>query len=263
MTRLLITPALALVIGVTALTHHGSAQNDSRDGRNAREDPTTVVPGPFTESQRASGRVFSRHKLLNANRSLLESIDPAGGGVELGVPERRPDKAYYSRSFRQFFADTYRDAEMVVIGQPVSKRAEFTDDYAWIVTHYEFLAREVVKPDGELAVARDDIVRVTNPSGTVQVEGRVISATDDTHFPFEVNGPTYLLFLKYSADLGAYIPIDRYGAFRLDADAVTPMTLEPLPLHFGPDAKSPPLGADELMRLIRALKSDASGETGE
>jgi hypothetical protein len=270
MKRIVVVLTLLMAIGASVLVYlslaqsehslaqseHSLAQSEHKIVNYAGDTPTVVQQPASAEIQHQRAMMFPNTVRDSGGASLLDRMPPDGGGIISDIPEYGPDPDFYFRTSDRFITDQTNEADLVVTGTVVRKSSAFTEGNQWIYSDYSFSIGDVLKQDSRRPKVSNETITVSNPSGTVEIDGREIYALDQSNPPLTTNGARYVVFLKYISDVDCYVLLERWGAFINTGGALAPVSKERLPIRDAKGSQSRPmLSTEHVVELVRSLRN--------
>jgi hypothetical protein len=233
-----------------AFQQKGAGAPQSSDAAS-QEKATPIQVGVMTEKQRAHSKLYGEYGMgrkLDAipAREFKPGVEP-GVYRELGTPVTSPDAPILS--FADFMRNLSCEADAVVVATIKDHSSQLTENKEFIFTDYEAEVDAIYKNNPATPIAPHSLITVTRPGGRVEINGRVVGATDAS-FKLFSTGKQYLLFLKYLPQTSDYQSIGQ-GAFLISDNTLTAMSEESLPGGIG---GSRPF-TDELRNALDAVCS--------
>ena len=143
-------------------------------------------------------------KLFHAGMAgqLQERLAHTKGDVTL-MPEGRSSEIGIDLPLAWQLQHLACESDLVIIAKAGTGTSHPTFDQGFIYTDWQFSVRQIVKDNLKAPLHVDDVVIVTRPGGTLEIDGRKISAKLNDFRDF-VPGETLLLYLKFVPATGAY-----------------------------------------------------------
>lgn len=147
-----------------------------------------------------------------------------GTGQKIFFPNAAP------KQLSVFVADITNAADLIIIGRVDDRDSFLTEEGTFVFTDYSLSVEQIIKSDSKAALEPSSKITVTRPGGTLQLNGRKITASDESLAPLE-KGKRYLLFLNLIPITGAYKAFDSHSAFRLNGARTEKLTKDQLPVE--------------------------------
>jgi hypothetical protein len=94
-------------------------------------------------------------------------------------------------------------SSLAVVATARSGISHMTSDKTFLYTDWTFAVDEVLKNSAKSPVNVDQLITVARPGGNLQIQGRRVYAIDKNFSDFQ-SGKSYLLYLEYIPDTGAF-----------------------------------------------------------
>lgn len=165
-------------------------------------DPTPIQEGVMMAKQKKHSKIFKGYK----NRLKIRDLVAQQGDIE--VTEMLGDViAPSSINLDTYLTDLSCGADVVVQGTVKSKASQINEDGTFLFTDYEFTVEDIIKNNPGSPIKPNDDITVTRTGGAVRLNGHTARAIDDRQMPL-VAGESYLLFLEFIPETGAYSSLD-------------------------------------------------------
>lgn len=181
------------------------------------EEATVVQRGQVTDEERSYSREYeklypNRRKIkLNEVRKEIKDLGIFLGvvGDVIDIPEAPIITA------ADFLKNLSCEADAVVVGYPVSKKAHLSEDETFVYTQYEFSVEEVIKDNLTSPITVNNSIQITRPGGVIKLDNRKITVKDELYEPLQIR-KKYLLFLNFVPVANGYMVTGSEGDFLLE-----------------------------------------------
>jgi|SRR5262245_6918458 len=182
-----------------------------------KEEPT-LQTGVLTEKQKHHSKLYKEYRRDRKIPELAAEYDfdfgiTIGTGLPGGMPGVPPP------TFSERITKLTCDSDAIVVGEVKSKSSQLTEDQDFIFTDYELNVEEVIKNNAPDPVTPSTEITVSTPGGKIQLNNRIVEATD-LSLPPLVIGERYLLFLKSTSIAGGYKAVNKESRFHLTDGSV-------------------------------------------
>lgn len=170
-------------------------------------DATPVQQGVMTNKQRKHSKLFEI-----AGGKRLEDL-PSNSSGDINTEQEVPLKITPRyNGLNDYLKGLACKADAVVIGTVKSKESQLTEQGTYIFTDYELSVENVLKNNAAAMIQPDAGITVTRAGGAVRLKGngRLLTAASNSERPLKV-GRSYILFLKFIPDTGAYSAVAYAG----------------------------------------------------
>lgn len=198
---------------------------------------TVLAQGTIpTQIQKEHRKLYKEYR---RDRKLPDIAATATSNLEVreGVGQKifQPNSPRFD--FQTFINNLACDADAVIVGVIKSKSSQLTEDENFIFTDYQLLVQDVLKNNIAAPIQNNTSIIITRPGGTVQINGRNVTAVDESFNPLDIEG-RYLLFLRFIPNTGSYKASISTGSYQLKNNKTIKLTEESLPseLETGHDA---------------------------
>ena len=181
-----------------------------------QEHPTKVVPGQMTEKQKIHSQLYDKKYDLPQrldlpdpkNKHQAEALTVVGTPMEVFSDTDPPP------TVTDVFRSLSCSADAIVVGTVSGKTSQLMDKRQFVFTEYDFVVTEVLKDNRAAPIVLNRTVAVVRPGGTVEIDGRIVRAVDDSFRPLLTDN-SYLLFLKYLPKTNSYDSVILKGSFKV------------------------------------------------
>lgn len=194
---------LCLVASSAAFIYLSAAAQRRAPPGQERDPPTPIREGIVAEKQKKHGKLYKGSAWYTKGRKVKDAIAEQGD-VEIYAPLLDPIRKP-APPLTDFLRKQTCAADLVVIGVVMDKASQLTEDGSFIFTDYEIAVGEVLKNNQAAEVNEGGDITVTRYGGAVELNGHVARATDPSMGPLKT-GESYLLYLKFLHETGAYRP---------------------------------------------------------
>jgi hypothetical protein len=156
------------------------------------------------DKQKKHSKLYKGSRWYTKGKKIKDAIAERGD-VEIHAPLLDPI-GRPAPPLAEFLRRQTCAADLVVLGIVRNKASQLTEDGSFIFTDYEIAVEEVLKNNQVAPASQGDDITVTRYGGAVELNGHVARATDPAMGLLRA-GETYLLYLKFLHETGAYRPI--------------------------------------------------------
>jgi hypothetical protein len=220
------------------------------------EEATPIQEGVMTAKQKRHSKIFQKYEDVTGGKKIRDLIIQKGAtSVEREVGDVIVPSSFNSQKYLQNLSCK---ADAVVVGTVTSKSSQITDDKTFLFTDYELAVEDILKNNAAAPIPTNSTITITRTGGSVNLNGHIGLAVDDSQKPLLANG-RYLLFLKFIPETGAYRAFNNWGddSFAFRNDKVAQVSESPLP--FGPQRK---VDAASFMTEVRTALSNSCNQSG-
>jgi hypothetical protein len=207
----LLLPFLAGGMGLARITSSNSPTS-SMD----QEKATVVQEGVMTERQKEHSKLYERYNTKDKIPALVEKEKD-----DLQVYRLAPLGAEVSEplSVNEILAKITCKADVVVLGRVKDQASQLTENESFVFTDYVVVVEQVLKSGESSSVTDSSEITVTGPGGTIVLNGKRVSAVDESFLPLKTGGQ-YILFLRMIPATGAYMPIENGDSFEVQGNQI-------------------------------------------
>jgi hypothetical protein len=190
-----------------------------------KELPTKIVPGQMTEKQKTHSQLYDKDYDLPQRLDLHDpkNKNQAEGLTTIGTPM----VAYSDTDPQPTATDAFRrlscSADAIVVGTVSGKTSQLMNSRQFVFTEYDFFVNEVLKDNQAAPIVLNQPITVVRPGGTVEIDGRIVRAVDDSFRPLTTDN-SYLLFLKYLPKTKSYDSAILRGSFKVKDNQLNKLT---------------------------------------
>lgn len=211
------------------LLQQKSAADGSTTSRTSKdflkESPTKVVPGQMTEKQKTHSQLYDKDYDLPQRLDLPGPKNKNQAEVQtvMGTPMEALSDTDPLPTMTDVFRSLSCSADAIVVGTVSSKTSQLMDKRQFVFTEYDFVVTEVLKDNRAAPIVLNQSVTVVRPGGTVEIDGQIVRALDDSFRPLLTDN-SYLLFLKYLPKTKSYDSVILKGSFKVKDNRLIKLT---------------------------------------
>lgn len=176
-------------------------RNDQKSQNGKIDEATPIQIGVMNDRQKEHAKLFEGYGtgkkisvlLAGKNEVSLVRAEPLEGS--------EPDTPQFN--LNDFIRNATCNADAVIVGTVAGKSSQLTSDEYFVFTDYTVNAKTVLKDSNNAPIQPESPVIVTRPGGKVNINGRIVTAVDQSAKPLR-KGENYILFLKYIPRTGSY-----------------------------------------------------------
>lgn len=191
--------------------------NSINGQKEEKDEPTLVQKGQVTEKEREYSKEYKKMYSYRKGRKLSELSElgkrrgyTQEAGISIGLPLVPTIGNSSVVTASEFLRNLSCDADAVVVGVVMGKKAHLTEDETFVYTEYDFSVEDILKNNSTSAIAVNGDIQITRPGGLIKLENQVIRVEDKSYPPLEIK-KKYLLFLKFIPSANGYIVSDAKG----------------------------------------------------
>lgn len=249
--RLLMTSTLVcLTIGSTIVLSAGSQERSSEPQDRLEIEASTIQAGVMTEKQEQHSKLYNQY---DSGRKLQDLLNLEDDDIHIrrSLPFRfgSPDQ---TRSDVDEIKRITCAADAIVVATVKQSASQITASQRFVFTDYGLLVQEVLRNNTPEIIHRESEISVTRPGGAVLVDGRRITAIDESFLPLR-RGNQYLLFLRYLPETESFASIETGESYELSETG--------LQLLKGPSGQSKDLVAakNNPISLVNEIRAVTNG----
>jgi hypothetical protein len=248
---LLMTSTLVcLIIGSTIVLSAGSQERSSEPQDRLEIEASTIQAGVMTEKQGQHSKLYNQYDSERKIQDLL-NLEDDDIHIRRSLPFRfgSPDQ---TRSDVDEIKRITCAADAIVVATVKHSASQITASQSFVFTDYGLLVQEVLRNNTPEVIHQESEISVTRPGGAVLVDGRRITAIDESFLPLR-RGNQYLLFLRYLPETESFASIETGESYELSATG--------LQLLKGPSGQSKDLVAakNNAISLVNEIRAVTNG----
>ncbi len=195
-----------VVLSLAFISLSAAFQKQANKSASAQDTdiPTPIQEGVMGEKQKKHSKIYKGTNWYTRGKKIKDLISEQGD-VEIEAPILdsilRP-----TPPLDEFLRKQTCDADAVVLGAVKDKTSQLIESGTFIFTDYVVTVQEVLKDNSAAPIQQGGEITVTRLGGAVKLNGHIARATDPSMGPLKV-GETYLLYLKFLPETGAYRPL--------------------------------------------------------
>lgn len=217
---------IVLSVGLISLSVAVQFQSGKAKLTQDSDPPTPIQEDLMGDKQKKHSKIYKGTSWYTKGKKIKDLISDKGD-LNISAPLldfiKRP-----TPPFNEFLRQQTCGADAVVLGVVNNKNSQLIEDGTFIFTDYDISVREVLKDNQAAPVRQGDEITVTRLGGAIKLNGHIVRATDPSMGPLRV-GETYLLYLKFLPDTGAYRPVARSVAedtFHIKGEKISQVSLK-------------------------------------
>lgn len=204
------------------------------------EEATLVQKGHVTEKERAYSKEYRKDYEYRNPRKLTGVKEKGEVSVIIGDLDIPTDPNERIVSATEFLEKKVCEADMVVVGKPVSKTSHLTDDETFVYTEYRFEVENIVKNNSVSPIDVGKSIEITRPGGLIKIDDQIIRVEDRSFEPLKIN-KEYLLFLKYIPATNGYKAFDYQSDFVVEGNTFKKLSKVKTPVELATNNELTPL----------------------
>lgn len=186
---------VVLALSVSAMGQAGASSPQPTSAKPQR--PTSITVGQMTATEQIHSKLFRDEE------SSEDLADVARRGKDGYLVENPPMPVLETQPtpLSELVAKNVCGSDLVVIGEPLSCTSQLTANHHWVFSEVTLRTSQVLKPYNNVRQAQKIVIVRSGGAvliNTHKVEAVAAEGTIST-------GSSYLLFLKYISETGAYI----------------------------------------------------------
>lgn len=190
-----------------------------------QESPTKVVPGQMTEKQKTHSQLYDKKYDLPQKLDLPDPKNKhqSEALTAIGTPMEVFSDTDPLPTVTDVFRNLSCSADVIVVGTVSGKTSQLMNSRQFVFTEYDFVVNEVLKDNRAAPIVLNQPITVVRPGGTVEIDGRIVRAVDDSFRPLLTDN-SYLLFLKYLPKTKSYDSVILKGSFKVKGNQLIKLT---------------------------------------